>query len=113
MLNEIQPEWKQYKAQIICTFLIFVLGMILGFAEEWGLGYVLQLGILIYDFILIYGKQDTITKWSRRQFPGWMDKILMIVLWVLIVKYGSYGNGWGTSYWFTMGTINGHINWEK
>jgi hypothetical protein len=113
IIDEIKSEWKQYKGQIICTFLLLVVGLLLGFLEEWGIGFGLLTGVLIYDIYLMRLKENTITKWSRRQLPGWADKILMVALSILIIKYGSCGDGWGASYWFIMGTINGHINWEK
>lgn len=112
-LDEIKSEWRQYKWQMVATAILTLFSLLFGFKEEWGIGYALLCGILIYDICLMRFGEQTITKWARRQLPGWLDKILMIGLWALVVKYGSCGNGWGASYWFLVGTINGHINWDK
>lgn len=112
-LKEIRSEWKEHKYQIIGTAILTVCSLALGFKGEWGIGYALLGAILGYDWWLIRKDEQTITKWARRQLPGWLDKILMIVLWLLVVKYGAAGDGWGASYWFTVGTINGHLNWDK
>ena len=113
MFKDIKTQWHYYRKQIVATFILLSLSMIFGLLQEWGFGYALLVGILIYDLCLIRQDEHTITKWARRQLPGWLDKVLMVVLWALVVKYGACGDGWGASYWFMVGTINGHINWES
>lgn len=113
MFNDIKIQWHYYKKQIVATFILLSLSMIFGFLQEWGIGYALLAGILIYDLYLIRKSEYTITKWARRQLPGWLDKVLMVILWLLVVKYGACGDGWGASYWFMLGKISGHINWEN
>ncbi len=108
-----KTEWEQYRGQMIATAILLFAGIGLGLLGQWGLGYLLQAGILVYDFILIYKGKDTITKWARKQLPGWADKIIMVALLALIIKYAASGDGWAAGYWFLLGTINGHINWER
>jgi hypothetical protein len=109
IIEEIKQEWKQYKLQIIGTVILTIPSIVLGLLQEWGIGVGFLICILLLDLWLIYTKQDTITKWIRRQFPGWADKLVLAGLTALIVYFAGYGAG----YWFFLGTINGHINWER
>lgn len=113
MFSKIKSEWEKHKWQIVPTIVLVFFSLLLGFIGQWGVGYGLLGLILLYDFCLMHFDKQTITKWARRQLSGWLDKILMVILWALVVKYAASGDGWGAGYWFMVGTINGHINWEK
>lgn len=108
MVNEIKDEWKRYKYQII-GMAFLVLSLIMGLIQETGIAYGILLGVLVLDLYLIRKHHHTITRWFRRQFPGWLDKILMLGLGFIIIHFA----GWLAGFWFLLGTINGHLSWEK
>lgn len=107
-MGEIKDELQRYKLQIIGSIML-VLSLITGLIGEIGIAFILLAMILILDLYIITKKHDTITKWLRRQFKSWLDKIIMALLFVLITKCA----GWEIAFWFTFGTINGHLFWDK
>ncbi len=107
-VNEIKEELQRYKYQIIGMAMI-ILSAILQFFGETGIAFGMLAAVLGLDFYLIRKKHDTITKWMRRQFPGWGDKIVMVILLVALTHFA----GWAEAFYFVLGTINGHLFWDK
>ena len=109
VVGRIKESWKDNKLQIIGTAILTIPSIVFGLMEEWGIGVGFLIAILFLDVYLVYKKQDTITKWIRRQFKSWFDKVLIGILTALIVYFVGYGAG----YWFFLGIISGHLFWEK
>ncbi len=112
--QKLKDHWEQNKWQIVGLILLVIPSLVAGFLQEWGYGFALLAITLIYDLILIEGfKQISITRYTRNLLPGWADKLVMVAVFCIIVKFCTGGDGWGAGYWFLEGTINGHLNWEK
>jgi hypothetical protein len=107
-MGEITDEIKQYKYQMIGTAAL-ILSVIFGLIGWTIAAYSTIVYVLFLDLYLTFKKQQTITRWFRRQFNSWTDKIIMSLLLVLII----HSCGWPAGLWFLIGTINGHLSWEK
>lgn len=114
MLNEIKEEWKRYKLQIIGAILL-TLAIIFTYIATWPFALIMYIATLLVDLAIIgvakldHEKPITITKWIRRQFPGWTDKLILIGLLVL--------TWWRLGPMFAIfelrGEIQGHLFWEN
>lgn len=107
IIQKIKESWKDNKLQIIGTVILTIPSIVFGLLEEWGIGVGFLIATLLLDLYLVYKKRDTITKWIRRQFYDWFDKVLVGLLTALIVYFVGYGAG----YWFFLGVISGHLLW--
>jgi len=112
--QKLKNHWEQNKWQIVGLLIIAIPSLVLGFLQEWGAGFGLLIIMLIYDLILIEAlKQISITRYTRSLLPGWADKLIMIGIFLLIVRFSAECDAWGAAYWFTEGTVNGHLNWSN
>jgi len=108
----LKEYWNKYKFQISGLIALTIPSFILGFMQEWGIGFGLLIATLVFDLWLKYiKKQITITKYARDLLPSWADKLVMVGLFLLVLRFGTGVDGWGAAYWFTEGIINGHISW--
>jgi len=106
--KDILDSLKNYPLQILGAILIN-LAFVLAVMEESGYGYIILVITLLIDLYLIKTKQDVITKWIRRQFPGWGDKFFLVVKLMTIIFLINPLIG----LWWLLGTTDGHLFWDK
>lgn len=113
-IDEIKDEWNKYKKQIIGATLL-ANAMLCVLIKEWGFIVAFLVAALALDLYLTVKKEDTITKWVRRQCSGWMDKVILICYGIFLFKtFGistELGQAINSCYWLFI--CCGHLHWEK
>jgi len=106
--RDILNTLKNYPIQVLGALLLNV-AFTLALLKEPGYGYIVLIVTLLIDLYLIKTGQDVITKWIRRQFPGWGDKIFLVVKLATIILLVNPLIG----LWWLLGTTDGHFHFEK